>query len=195
VYYPKWYERNSYTVHLLWYPIFWKEVKFLFFLFFSCSLGFVVLGGNYLRETVDFFGILSLGPGALLREWVLGRWFASVDGRPPLLSNPSCPPLSPSPPPCSRRPLPLFLPFPLLQLPPITPNPSRPHHFLLPKVQSPLLPWISIELVQASNWRNWWEEEERDEGRTQGDLVFILYLCCNYILLSVQLGELVVVLS
>jgi hypothetical protein len=52
---------------------------------------------------------------------------------------------------CSR-PLPLFLPSPLLQ-PPITPNPSRPHHFLLPKVQPPLLPWISIELVQASNWR------------------------------------------
>jgi hypothetical protein len=130
--------------------------------------------------------------------WVVD--FASSGLEAPLLSNPSRPhsfaaaPLSPSPIfslSCSR-------PFPfslsICSRHPSSPSNPSPPQFLPSKVQPPLL--LDLLQVGASlQLENWWEEEERGEGIIQGDLVFILYLCCNFIWLSVLLGELVVVLS
>jgi hypothetical protein len=42
---------------------------------------------------------------------------------------------------------------------------------------------------------NWWEEEEKREGRYQGNLVVIFVFVLQFIWLSIHLGELVAVLS
>jgi hypothetical protein len=59
------------------------------------------------------------------------------------------------------------------QPPPITPNPSRPHHLLLSKVQ-PLSVWISFVLVQAFNWRI----SGRKKKGEKEELKVILWLFC-----------------
>jgi hypothetical protein len=63
------------------------------------------------------------------------------------------------------------LPHPFAAATPSSPShPSRPQ-FLPSKVQPPLL--LDLLRVGASlHLENWWEEEERGEGRIQGDLVF-----------------------
>jgi hypothetical protein len=42
---------------------------------------------------------------------------------------------------------------------------------------------------------NWWEEEEKRKGITQGDIVVIFVFVLQFIWLSVHLGGLVEVLS
>jgi hypothetical protein len=124
------------------------------FSLFLCSvpLGFGVLGGTYLRETLDlFFWHSFAGAGSSVERVSFGpliriRWTGG-----PLSSRTLVAPSHPPHPLAVAPSLSSSLPH-CCSLP-ITPNPSRPHHFLLPKVQPSLLPWISIELVQASNWR------------------------------------------
>jgi hypothetical protein len=97
-------------------------------------LGFGVLGGTYLRETVDLFLAFFRWVGSSIERVSFGpliriQWTKA----PPLLSNPSHPlppltlptPLWPPPPPSlplfpilAADPLARFLPSPLLQLPP-----------------------------------------------------------------------------
>jgi hypothetical protein len=103
--------------------------KLNFFFSFSCSVqvGFGVLGGTYLKETVDIFWHSFAGAGSFVERVSFGpliliRWTGG-----PLSSLTLAAPLSLSPPPCGRPPpslplfpihaaypLPLFLPSPLL---------------------------------------------------------------------------------
>jgi hypothetical protein len=110
-----------------------KKLNF-FFSFFSCSvaLGFGVLGGIP-QETVDLLAFFLLGSGAQMGERVWAIDFDPVDGSPPppLLPNPSRPPL-PLPNLLQPPPLPLSLlplgssPLPSQRLPP--PSRSPPPH-------------------------------------------------------------------
>jgi hypothetical protein len=70
-----------------------KKLNF-FFSFLSCSvaLGFGVSGGIP-QETVDLLAFFPLGLGAQMGEGVWAIDFDPVDGSPPLLPNPSRPPL------------------------------------------------------------------------------------------------------
>jgi hypothetical protein len=80
---------------------------------------------TFLRETVDLLAFFLLGSGAQMGERVRAIDLDPMDGSPPLLPNPSRPPLPLAN--CCSRPLPLHLlpicscPLPSPQLPP----PSR----------------------------------------------------------------------
>jgi hypothetical protein len=118
----------------------------------------------------------------------LGRGSRSGGGEP--ISSP--PPLtlaappSHSPTPLATAPPPLSSSLPLLQppqflssllQPPTSPsNPSRPLPQSPSQGAAPLL-WDLHLVAQIGELV---EEEQRGEGITQGDLVFILYLCCDY---------------
>jgi hypothetical protein len=102
-----------------------KKLNF-FFSFLSCSvaLGFRVLGGIPQGNSRSF-GIFSAGSRAQMGERVRAIDLDPMDGSPPLLPNPSRPPLLL--PNCCSRPLPLpLLPICSLPLPPPRlPPPSR----------------------------------------------------------------------
>jgi hypothetical protein len=106
-----------------------KKLNF-FFSFLSCSvaLGFGVSGGIPQGNSRSF-GIFSAGSGAQMGERVRAIDLDPMDGSPPLLPNPSLPPLLL--PNCCNRPLPLPLlpiysrPLPSPRLPPPSRSPSR----------------------------------------------------------------------
>jgi hypothetical protein len=116
----------------------------------------------------------------------LGRGSRSGGGEP--ISSPPLNPSRPSlslPHPFGHRPPPLSSSLPLLQppqflsllQPPTSPsNPSRPLPQSPSQGAAPLL-WDLHLVAQIGELV---EEEQRGEGITQGDLVFILYLCCDY---------------
>jgi hypothetical protein len=83
----------------------------------------------FLRETVDLLAFFLLGSGAQMGERVRAIDLDPMDGSPPLLPNPSRPPLPL--PNCCSHPLPLPLlpicscPLPSPQLPPPSRSPPR----------------------------------------------------------------------
>ena len=93
-----------------------KKLNF-FFSFLSCSvaLGFGVSGGIP-QETVDLLAFFPLGSGAQRGERVWAIDLDLVDGIPPLLQNPSRPPLL-LPNWVAAAPLPLLLSSPLAAAP------------------------------------------------------------------------------
>jgi hypothetical protein len=97
-------------------PIFWKEVKLFFsFLWCSVALGFGVSGGIP-QQTVDLSAFFPLGSGAQRGERVWAIDLDLVDGIPPLLQNPSRPPLL-LPNWVAAAPLPLLLSSPMAAAP------------------------------------------------------------------------------
>jgi hypothetical protein len=93
----------------------------------------------FLRETIDLLAFFLLGSGAQMGERVRAIDLDPMDGSPPLLHNPSRPPLPL--PNCCSRPLPLpLLPICSLPLPsPRLPPPSRsPHAARIEKRRSTL---------------------------------------------------------
>jgi hypothetical protein len=137
-----------------------------------CAIGFGVLGGTYLRETVDLFWHSFAGAGSSVKRVSFGlliriRWTEgslssltlAAPSHPPHPLAAAAPSLSSSLSHSCSRPPPSLPPFP---------------------IAATTSPPLDLHRVGASlQLENWWEEEERGEGRTQGDLVFILYLCCN----------------
>jgi hypothetical protein len=169
------------------------------------SLGLRVLGGTYFRESVDLFRHSFAGSGARLRDEFSGpliciRWSGG-----PLSSLTLAVPLSLSHP-FGRRPppsLPLFhscsLPSPFL--PPFS-IAAAPHHTptlaaptIFPSLRCSPLRFDLLRVGTSLRLENWWEEEEKRKGITQGDIVVIFVFVLQFIWLSVHLGGLVEVLS
>jgi hypothetical protein len=157
-------------------------------------MGFGVLGVIPQRNNRSF-GIFLLGSGAQMRERVWAIDLDLMDGSPPLLPNPSRPP-SHLLPPFGRRP-PSSLPFSTLAAAPLPSPPflhsssHAPHHTptlaaptIFPSLRCSPLCLDLLRVAASLRLENWWEEEEKREGRTQGDLLVIFLFCsANYLVI------------
>jgi hypothetical protein len=168
----------------VWYPKFSeKKLNLIFsFLWYSVALGFAVLGGIP-QKTVDLLAFFSLGSGAQRGERVWGIDLDPVDGSPPLLPNPSRPPLR----------LPNWVavaPLPLLLSSPMAATPYPLHVSLLP-----LDPPHAARIEKRTSTLNWRGREDQGDvlphlflkiclGKTLG-MDEILIPPCNYVLLEV----------